>query len=50
MLVTCDRTERPRGALLQLDIGFWYYMYRIGGKLRSVDASLRGVAVGIPLL
>ena len=25
-------------------------MYRIGGRLRDVNASLRGVAVGIPLL
>ena len=48
--VTCDRTERPHGALLQPDIGFRYVMYSIGGRLRSQDASLGGVAVGIPLL
>ena len=48
MPVTCDKTERPHGALLQLDIEFRYMMYRIGGILRGVDASLRGVAVGIP--
>ena len=48
MPVTCDKTERPHGALLQLDIGFWYMMYRIGGKLRSEHASVHGVVVGIP--
>jgi len=49
MWVTCDRTERPHGALLQLDIGFWYKMYRIGGRLRSQYASIGGAAGGIPL-
>ena len=33
MPVTRDKTERPHGALLQLEIGFWYIMYRIGGRL-----------------
>ena len=32
MLVTCARTERPHGALLQLDTGIRYCMYRIGGR------------------
>ena len=50
MPVTCDRTERPRGALLQLDIGFWQYMYRISGRLRREVARLPGVTGGIPLL
>ena len=39
MLVTCARTERPHGALLQLDTGIRYCMYRIGGRRRSIDAS-----------
>ena len=50
MLVTCARTERPHGALLQLDTEIWYYMYRIGGRLRDGYASSRGVDVGIPPL
>ncbi|RHS84142.1 hypothetical protein DW922_13340 [Clostridium sp. AM42-4] len=50
MLVTCARTERPHGALLQLDTGIRLYMYRIGGRLRNEDASLHGAAVGIPPL
>jgi len=50
MLVTRGRTERPRGALLQADIGFWYHMYRIGGRLRNQGASLGGAILGIPLL
>ena len=50
ILVTRNRTERPHGALLQLNIGIRYYMYRIGGRLRSDHASGHGVAVGIPLL
>ena len=50
MRITRDRTERPRGALLQADIGFGYYMYRIGGRLRSQGASLGGVVLWIPLL
>ena len=50
MPVTRSRTERPRGALLQLDIGFRHCMYRIGGRLRDQDASFGGVTVGIPPL
>ena len=50
MPVTRDKTERPHGALLQLDIEFRYFMYRIGGKLRSQNASFGGVDLGIPLL
>ena len=50
MLVTCARTERPHGALLQFGTGVRYCMYRIGGRLRSGDASCHGAAVGIPLL
>ena len=50
MLVTRARTERPHGALLQLDTGIRYCMYRIGGRLRSEDVSLHGAAVGIPPL
>jgi hypothetical protein len=33
MPVTRDWTERPRGALLQLDVGFWCILCRIGGRL-----------------
>ena len=36
MLVTCARTERPHGALLQLDTGIRCCMYRIGGRLEAV--------------
>ncbi|RGE57846.1 hypothetical protein DWY69_31430 [Eisenbergiella massiliensis] len=50
MLVTCARTERPHGALLQLDTGIRCCMYRIGGRLRSDYASNHGVNVGIPPL
>ena len=39
MLVTCARTERPHGALLQFGTGVRYCMYRIGGRLGSSDAS-----------
>ncbi len=46
----CDRTERPHGALLQLDIELWYIMYRIGGRHGRVDASRLGVNLGIPPL
>ena len=49
MQVTRDWTERPHGALLQLGIDFWHVMYRIGGRLGTLDASLDGVIVGIPL-
>ena len=47
MLVTRARTERPHGALLQLDTGIRYCMYRIGGRLGSGDASCHGAAVEI---
>jgi hypothetical protein len=50
MPVTRDKTERPHGASLQLNIGFRYFMYRIGGRLGSRGASLCGVNLGIPLL
>ncbi len=50
MLVTCARTERPHGALLQLDTGIRYCMYRIGGRRRRGNASFLGVNVGIPPL
>ena len=50
MLATRARTERPHGALLQLDTGIRYCMYRIGGRLRNGDASRHGAAVGIPPL
>ncbi len=50
MLVTCARTERPHGALLQLDTGIRYCMYRIGGRQRIHNASCEGVIVGIPPL
>ena len=36
MLVSCRRTERPRGPLLQLGIGICYALCRIGGRLGSV--------------
>ena len=50
MLVTRARTERPHGALLQLDTGVRLCMYRIGGRLRDSNASYCGAAVGIPPL
>ena len=50
MLATRARTERPHGALLQLDTGIRYRLHRIGGRLRSKDFGLYGVAVGIPPL
>ncbi|RGD82160.1 hypothetical protein DXD07_10560 [Ruminococcus sp. TF10-6] len=50
MLVTCARTERPHGALLQLDTGIRYCMYRIGGRLGNGNASCHGATVGIPPL
>ena len=50
MLVTRARTERPHGALLQLDTGIRYCMYRIGEAKNYVDASLHGAVVGIPPL
>ena len=48
MLVSCGRTERPRGPSLQLDIGFWYALCRIGGRLGSIGASQCGVNLEIP--
>ena len=50
MLVTRARTERPHGALLQFDPGIRCVMYRIGGRLRSINASWYGANVGIPPL
>ena len=50
MPVTRSRTERPHGALLQLDIEFRHCTYRIGGRLRIQYASIGGVTVGIPPL
>ena len=50
MQATRGWTERPREALLQLDIVFRYFMYRIGGRLRIVGASLQGATGGIPPL
>ena len=48
MQVTRDRTERPRGALLQLDIDSRFTLYRIGGRPRSWGVSLGGATLGIP--
>ena len=48
MQVTRDQTERPHGASLQLNIDIGYEMYRIGGRLGSEYASIRGVNLGIP--
>ena len=50
ILATRDRTERPHGALLQLDIGIRFYMYRIGGRQRNRHVSECGADVGIPPL
>ena len=50
MRATRDRTERPRAALLHLDIGFWHTLCRIGGRLRNRDASFGGVNLEIPPL
>ena len=50
MRATRDRTERPRGALLYPDIGFWYTLCRIGGRLRNRDASFGGANLEIPPL
>ena len=47
MQVTRDRTERPYGALLQVDIEYMLHMYRIGRRRRIVNASLQGGVVGI---
>ncbi len=40
MQVTRDKTERPHGALLQLDIEFGYDLYRIGGSLKRHERQL----------
>ena len=50
MLAARARTERPHGALLQLGAGDSPRTYRIGGRLRSEDASLHRAGVGIPPL
>ena len=50
ILATRNRTERPHGALLQLNMEFCYYMYRIGGRQGSSNASYYGADGGIPLL
>src|SRR5699024_11997017 len=49
MRITRDWTERPRGALVYVDIEYLCSLYRIGGSLGNVSASLRGGAGGIPL-
>ena len=48
MRVTRSRTKRPREALLQLGIELELSLCRIGGRQRSWDASLDGVALEIP--
>jgi hypothetical protein len=45
---TREKTERPRAPLLQLDIGFWIRMCRIGGRLRDLGASWDGANLEIP--
>src|SRR5699024_7106766 len=50
MRITRDRTERPRGALLYLDIACLCSLYTIGGRLRNVSARLRGGNGGMPPL
>ena len=50
MPVTRNKTERPHGASLQFNIGFRYFMYRIGGRLGNCGASHSGVTLGIPPL
>src|SRR4029078_2871169 len=48
MLVSCRRTERPRGPLLQLDVGLWYVLCSIGGRLGSIGASQCGANLEMP--
>ena len=48
MPITRRKTERPREPLLQLDIGVWDALSRIGGRLGSGDVSRHGAALGIP--
>ena len=40
MLVSCRKTERPRGPLLYLGVELWLVLCRIGGRLGSRSASL----------
>ena len=47
MPVTRDRTERPHGALLQLDIECLFAMYRIGRSLGKWIARFTGGVGGI---
>ena len=35
MPATRDRTKRPHEALLQLDIGIFFHMFRIGGSRKA---------------
>ena len=44
---TRNGTKRPREPLLQLNAEFGYIMCRIGRRLRSGHASVRGVDVEI---
>ena len=46
--VTRSGTERPRAPLLQFSIDFGQEVCRIGGRLRSGRASVRGVTLEIP--
>ena len=45
---TRGQTERPYEPLLQLYSGINEYLCRIGGRLRSLGASLGGVSLEIP--
>ena len=47
MPITRDGTKRPREPLLQLSADLGHPMCRIGRRLRSGDASLRGAALEI---
>jgi len=48
MLATRGKTERPRGALLQLGIEFDRAVYSIGGRPWSRVVRSGGAASGIP--
>ena len=48
MRLTRSRTKRPRGALLQLDIGLGLGLCRIGGRQRSRAARFGGAVGEIP--
>jgi len=50
MQVTRDRTERPRGALLQPDIECWYSLYRIGRSLGNRSASFSRITTVIQVV